>query len=111
MHLLKKLVRPLRFRRSGSLMATECIAYRDNRGELHATAERATLADLASVLGRVGEDGGMTNGVAKLILDKREDIERMFAEHDAMMSNASSAEMKADVVSEAENHQVVEFPS
>lgn len=90
-------------------MATECIAYRDGRGELYATAERATLADLASVLGRVGEDGGMTNGVAKLIFERRKDIERVFAEHDAIKSNAPSAETKADIVSEVGNDQIVEL--
>jgi hypothetical protein len=111
MHLLKKLVRLLRFGGSGSSMATECIAYRDGRGELYATAERATLADLASVLGRVGEDGGMTNGVAKLLLERRADIERVFAEHDAMMVNASSVESNADAESEVEDDQVIKFGS
>ncbi|UNK79771.1 hypothetical protein MNQ96_01360 [Sphingopyxis granuli] len=74
-------------------MATECTAYRDAKGALHATPEKATLADLADVLGRVGEEGGMTAGVAKLLFDKRADIERVFAEHDAIMHNSS-----ADVV-------------
>lgn len=41
-------------------MATECTAYRDTKGGLHSTPEKATLADLAGVLGRVGEEGGMT---------------------------------------------------
>lgn len=49
----------------------------------HPTRERATLADLAHVLSRVGEDGGMTGGVAKLIFEKREEIERVFAGHEA----------------------------
>ena len=63
-------------------MATECVAYRDAKGVLHSTAEKATLADLSAVLGRVGEEGGMTAGVAKLIFEKRDEIERVFAEHD-----------------------------
>jgi len=49
-------------------MAIECTAYRDTKGGLHPTPERATLGDLASVLGRVGEEGGMTAGVANLNL-------------------------------------------
>lgn len=73
-------------------MATECTAYRDNKGSLHPTADRATLADLAHVLGRVGEEGGMTAGVAKLIFEKREEIERVFAEHDAMLTVDTSSE-------------------
>lgn len=72
-------------------MATECTAYRDNKGSLHPTPERATLADLAHVLGRVGEEGGMTAGVAKLIFEKREEIERVFAEHDAILAAGSSS--------------------
>lgn len=69
-------------------MATECTAYRDEKGGLHTTPEKATLADLAGVLGRVGEEGGMTAGVAKLLFDKREEIERVFAEHDKMLTSA-----------------------
>ena len=81
-------------------MATECTAYRDDKGSLHPTPERATLADLANVLGRVGEEGGMTAGVAKLIFEKREEIERVFAEHDAMLAAGLSSEHEAaEVVS------------
>lgn len=65
-------------------MATQCIAYQDRKGVLHSTPDKATLEDLAAVLGRVGEEGGMTAGVAKLILDKRADIERIFAEYDKL---------------------------
>jgi len=66
-------------------MASQCIAFRDSRGGLHASLEEATLKDLAAVLGRVGDEGGMTAGVAKLILDKRLEIERIFAEHDELV--------------------------
>lgn len=80
-------------------MATECTAYRDGKGSLHPTPDRATLADLADVLGRVGEEGGMTAGVAKLIFEKREDIERVFAEHDVMLCNAVATQNEsAEVV-------------
>ncbi|AIT82245.1 hypothetical protein [Novosphingobium pentaromativorans] len=65
-------------------MALECIAYRDSKGGLHASLEKATLEDLAAVLGRVGDEGGMTAGVAKLIFEKRDEIERVFAEHDQL---------------------------
>jgi hypothetical protein len=72
-------------------MAIECTAYRDDKGGLHSTPEKATLADLAGVLGRVGEEGGMTAGVAKLLFDKREEIERVFAEHDRMINAFDTA--------------------
>lgn len=85
-------------------MAVKCTAYRDSRDGLHASAERATLSDLALVLGRVGEDGGLTMGVARMIFDKREDLERVFAEHDAMVMEVDSAEL------DAEESQVVGLP-
>lgn len=68
-------------------MASQCIAFRDSKGGLHASLEEATLKDLAAVLGRVGDEGGMTAGVAKLILDKRMEIERIFAEHDELVGS------------------------
>jgi len=67
-------------------VANECIAYRDSKGGLHGSAEKATLEDL----GRVGDEGGMTAGVARMIFDKRAEIERVFAEHDAIMASADS---------------------
>jgi hypothetical protein len=80
-------------------MATECTAYRDSKGGLHLTPEKATLADLAGVLGRVGEEGGMTAGVAKLLFEKREEIERVFMEHDKMLAAASGTSgTGADVI-------------
>ncbi|MCJ2178493.1 hypothetical protein [Novosphingobium album (ex Hu et al. 2023)] len=66
-------------------MASQCTAFRDSKGGLHASLEKATLEDLAGVLGRVGEEGGMTAGVAKLIFDRRCEIERIFAEHDSLI--------------------------
>src|SRR3546814_10262840 len=57
--------------------------------------KKATLADLASVLGRVGEEGGMTAGVAKRLFDKREEIERVFLEHDAMLASQPAGSVKA----------------
>ncbi|CCA89964.1 hypothetical protein [Novosphingobium sp. PP1Y] len=66
-------------------MASQCVAFRDSKGGLHAGLEEATLKDLAAVLGRVGDEGGMTAGVAKLVFDKRQEIERILAEHDRLV--------------------------
>lgn len=65
-------------------MAREVRSYADDRGGLHATAEAAVLADIAVVIGRVGGDSGMTAGLAKLIVEKRAEIERAFLELDAL---------------------------
>ncbi len=72
-------------------MASECTAYRDSKGSLHSSLEKATLEDLAGVLGRVGDEGGMTGGVARLIFEKRTEIERVFAEHDAIVALQAKA--------------------
>lgn len=74
-------------------MAIECTAYRDDKGGLHSTPEKATLADLAGVLGRVGEEGGMTAGVAKPLFEKREEIERVFLEHDRMVEASEGGDV------------------
>lgn len=72
-------------------MAKECIAYRDSKGGLHSSLERATLEDLAGVLGRVGDEGGMTAGVARMIFDKRTEIERVFVEYDALFAQGANS--------------------
>jgi len=63
-------------------MAKSIEAFVDNRGNLHLTLTSAVVADLGEVLGRVGDEGGLTEGVARLILSKRVEIERSFAELD-----------------------------
>lgn len=63
-------------------MAKAVEAYRDERGNLHDNAVNAVLSDLAAALGRVGDEGGLTPGVARLVLEKRADIEKAFADLD-----------------------------
>jgi hypothetical protein len=66
-------------------MAKPIEAYRDERGNLHTSPELAIVADIAAALGRVGDEGGLTSGVARLILDKRREIEQAFADFDRLM--------------------------
>ena len=65
-------------------MAKAIEAYQDERGNLHDSPTSAIVADIAAALGRVGDEGGLTNGVAKLILEKRPEIERAFADFDSL---------------------------
>lgn len=65
-------------------MATAIEAYRDNKGHLHHDPASAIVADIAEALGRVGDEGGLTQGVARLILDKRSEIETAFADLDKL---------------------------
>ena len=70
-------------------MAKAIEAYKDERGNLHESPASAIVADIAAALGRVGDEGGLTNGVAKLILEKRSEIERAFADFDLLNDGAS----------------------
>jgi hypothetical protein len=66
-------------------MAKAVEAYLDEKGHLHDSAQKAIVADLAASLGRVGDEGGLTKGVALLILEKRAEIEKAFADYDALI--------------------------
>lgn len=74
-----------------SVMAKAVEAYRDDKGNLHHSPTAAVIADIAAALGRVGDEGGLTNGVAKLILEKRREIEQAFADFD-MLGGSDAAE-------------------
>ncbi len=65
-------------------MAKRVPSFADNNGKRHDTAEEATLSDIASILGRLGSDPGLTDGIARKVLDKRTELEAVFAEHDAI---------------------------
>lgn len=67
-------------------MASVARAYKDNQGKLHPTLKEAALADIAAAIGRIGEEGGLTGGVARLIFDQREAIEAAFADYDDIMT-------------------------
>lgn len=65
-------------------MAKVAQCFVDNSGAFHPTPEEAIVADIGVVLGRVGSDPGLANGIARKIIERRADIERAFAELDAM---------------------------
>ncbi len=71
-------------------MAVRGVGYFDGRGTFFKTAEEATISDLATVLGRVGDGESLAPGIAKTLLIKRRTIEHIFADHDRMMEGASS---------------------
>jgi len=70
-------------------MATVISAYKDSRGNLHLDPSSAIVADIAAALGRVGDEGGLTQGVAKLVLEKRSEIEAAFADLDNLQGNTA----------------------
>lgn len=71
-------------------MAKVSRSFEDNKGCFHKSPEAATMADLAALIGRAGDDGGMAAGLARLILERRTEIEAAFADHDAMLEQISA---------------------
>ncbi|KEO91196.1 hypothetical protein EH31_00595 [Erythrobacter longus] len=68
-------------------MAKKGTGYFDRKGHFFKTAREATASDLAGVLGQIGDGESLAPGIAITLLEKRTEIERLFAEHDAMMEN------------------------
>lgn len=68
-------------------MARKGIGFFDAKGHFFKSPEEATISDIASLLGKVGDGESLAPGIAHILLRRREDIERLFAEHDAMMAD------------------------
>jgi hypothetical protein len=67
------------------MMAICGTAYFDSKGHYFKTPEEATVSDLAGLLGRVGDGDSLAPGIAHILLQKRQEIEQIFADHDKMM--------------------------
>ena len=67
-------------------MARKGSGFFDTRGQYYKTPEEATVSDLAGVLGKIGDGESLAPGIAHMMLNRRSEIERLFAEHDAMMA-------------------------
>jgi len=78
-------------------MGKTSMAYADNKGHLHGTADAATIADLANVLGNAV--------IGREVLTKRDDIESILREHDEMVSPAMP-QIAASTVPVAEHHRL-----
>ena len=68
-------------------MARKGTGFFDARGHFFKSPEEATVSDLASILGKIGDGESLARGIACTLLDRRGEIERLFAEHDAMMAD------------------------
>jgi hypothetical protein len=77
-------------------MAMSGVGFFDVKGQYFKSPEDATLSDLAALLGRVGEGDSLAPGIAKILLLKRREVEKIFADHDAMMHVESPNEHAAD---------------
>lgn len=68
-------------------MARKGIGFFDSKGHFFKSPEEATMSDIASLLGKVGDGESLAPGIAHILLRRREDLEKLFAEHDAMMKD------------------------
>lgn len=60
-------------------MAQTKVAYQDHAGQFHSTPEASNVSDLARLLDNAA--------FGRQVFEKREDIERIFREHDEMESH------------------------
>ena len=79
-------------------MAQRGTGFFDRKGQFFKTPEEATRSDLASLLGQIGEKESLAPGIAHTLLDRRSDIEKLFAEHDAMMTDLADGLGKSNNV-------------
>jgi hypothetical protein len=77
-------------------MAHTGTGYFDSKGQYFKTPSEASISDLAGLLGRVGEGDSLAPGIAHIMLEKRAEIERIFADHDAMLA-VEAAQQTGDV--------------
>lgn len=69
-------------------MAKSGRGYFDRKGHFFKTPRDATVSDIAALLGQIGDGESLAPGIAHMLLDRREEIEALFAEHDAMVAEA-----------------------
>ena len=67
-------------------MAKRGTGYFDRKGHFFKTPREATASDLAAMLGQIGDGESLAPGIALTLIERRGDIERLFAEHDAMLA-------------------------
>jgi hypothetical protein len=66
-------------------MANRGVGFFDSKGQFFRTPQEATQSDLAAMLGRMGDGDSLAPGIAKILLDKRLEIEHIFRDHDNMV--------------------------
>ena len=72
-------------------MAKRGTGFFDRKGKFFRTAREATESDLAALFGQIGEGESLAPGIAHHLLEKRAEVERLFAEHDEMLADAEKA--------------------
>ncbi|MCM0000745.1 MAG: hypothetical protein NBV68_15310 [Erythrobacter sp.] len=89
-------------------MAHTGTGYFDRKGNFYKNARDATVSDLAAMLGKIGDGESLAPGIANMLLERRADIEQLFAEHDRMLEE--EAVLKAARVTQAGDN-IAQLPS
>lgn len=71
-------------------MAHTGTGFFDRKGNFYKNPRDATVSDLAGLLGQIGEGESLAPGIAYMLLERRAEIERLFAEHDAMLEQEAA---------------------
>lgn len=89
-------------------MAHTGTGFFDRKGNFFKTAREATASDLAALLGKIGEGESLAPGIANMLLERRAEIEQLFAEHDQMLEE--EAALRASRVGDGHDN-VAKLPS
>lgn len=73
-------------------MAKKGTGYFDRKGNFFKTGREATESDLAALLGQIGDGESLAPGIAHMLLERRSEIERLFAEHDEMIAEQAASQ-------------------
>lgn len=74
------------------IVAKKGMGFFDRKGHFFKSARAATESDLAALLGQIGEGESLAPGIAHMLLERREEIEQLFAEHDEMLVDEEEQE-------------------
>lgn len=74
-------------------MAKKSTGFFDNRGNFHETAQGATVSDIAALMGHESgsHNESLAPGIARFILERRAEIERIYSEHDELIADDLAA--------------------
>ena len=76
-------------------MARKGTGFFDARGHFFKSPEEATVSDLASILGKIGDGESLAPGIACTLLDRRGEIERRPAVPDEQSPLSSLVERRS----------------
>lgn len=69
-------------------MAKQVPSYRDGRGRTHSTPTAATVSDIAALFKTL--PAGAAENMAGIVFANREELERIFAEHDEITATSGT---------------------